>query len=76
MNTCPSGLALAYRIVFAVVGCYIAARLGPDRPMQHAYVLGIVGLVLGIIGAAATWNAGPGLGPKWYPLALEKMYAS
>jgi hypothetical protein len=63
-------LATAYRIVYAVVGGYIAARLAPDRPMQHALVLGVVGLALSIAGAVAKWNAGPAFGPKWYPLAL------
>lgn len=63
-------LATAYRIVYAVLGSYIAARLAPDRPMRHAMVLGVVGLAISIAGAAATWNAGPELGPRWYPLAL------
>jgi multisubunit Na+/H+ antiporter MnhB subunit len=63
-------LATAYRIVYGIAGCYIAARLAPDRPMQHALVLGVVGLILSIAGAAATWNRGPGFGPKWYPLAV------
>lgn len=63
-------LATAYRIVYGVLGSYIAARLAPDRPMQHALVLGVVGLALSIAGTVATWNAGPELGPKWYPLAL------
>jgi hypothetical protein len=67
-------LATAYRIVYGVAGCYIAARLAPappvERPMRHALALGIVGLVLSTIGAVATWNTGPELGPKWYPLAL------
>ena len=63
-------LATAYRTLFGVAGGYIAARLAPDRPMTHALALGIVGLALSIAGAAATWNAGPAFGPKWYPLAL------
>jgi len=25
---------------------------------------------LSIVGAVATWDRGPGFGPKWYPLAL------
>jgi hypothetical protein len=37
-------VATAYRIVFDVLGCYITARLAPDRPMQHALALGVVGL--------------------------------
>src|SRR5712692_5932405 len=61
-------LALAYRIVYGIAGGYVAARLAPDRPMQHALVLGVVGLALSTAGAVSTWNAG--LGPRWYPLAL------
>jgi len=63
-------LATAYRTIFGVAGGYIAARLAPGRPMRHALALGVLGLVLSIAGAAATWNKGPAFGPKWYPLAL------
>ena len=63
-------LATAYRAVFSVVGCYVTARLAPDRPMRHALALGVVGFVLSIAGAVATWNSGPAFGPRWYPLAL------
>jgi hypothetical protein len=63
-------LATAYRIVFDVAGCWIAARFAPNRPMRHAVILGIIGLVFSIAGAAATWNKGPAFGPKWYPLFL------
>jgi hypothetical protein len=61
-------LALAYRIVYAVIGSYIAARLAPHTPMRHALALGIIGLVLSIIGAVAAINMN--LGPSWYPIAL------
>src|SRR2546423_7018104 len=60
-------LATAYRIVYGVLGCYIAARLAPARPMQHALVLGAVGVVLSIAGAVAL-RGSPG--PAWYPIAL------
>ena len=63
-------LATAYRVVFGILGSYIAARLAPDRPMGHALVLGAVGLVVSTLGAVATWNSGPAFGPRWYPLAL------
>src|SRR5207245_6422748 len=63
-----AALAFAYRVVISIAGCYLTARLAPDRPMQHALVLGGIGVVLSAIGAAATW--GRGLGPEWYPLAL------
>lgn len=46
----------------------LTARLAPDKPMQHAMVLGAVGVVLGLIGMVATWDLG--LGPRWYPILL------
>jgi hypothetical protein len=63
-------LATVYRTVFGGGGGYIIARLAPNRPMQHALVGGVVGLVACIVGAAVTWNKGPAFGPHWYPLAL------
>jgi hypothetical protein len=59
-------LALSYRLVLGVAGSYLTARLAPDRPMQHALALGVVGVFLGTAGTVAFWNAGP----AWYPLAL------
>ena len=59
-------VALAYRIVYGVLGCYIAARLAPDRPMRHALALGVVGVVLSTGGAVAMWEAAP----AWYSLAV------
>ena len=64
-------LALSYRIVIGIGGGWLTARLAPDRPMKHAMILGVVGLVLGLAGAAATWNLG--LGPRWYPIALAAL---
>ena len=63
-------LATTYRTAYGVVGSYITARLAPDRPMGHALVLGTIGLAVSIVGAVATWNKLPSLGPHWYPLAL------
>ena len=63
-------LATAYRSVYGVIGSYIAARLAPNSPMMHALVLGMVGFVVSIVGAVATWNKGPAFGPHWYPVAL------
>jgi len=56
----------AYRAVYSIVGCYIAARLAPDRPMAHALVLGVIGLVLASLGAYMMWS----VGTHWYPIAL------
>jgi hypothetical protein len=66
----PLLLATAYRIIYGIASSYIIARLAPDRPMQHALVGGVVGLVVSIVGTVVTWNAGPAFGPHWYPLAL------
>lgn len=63
-------LATGYRTIYAIAASYITARLAPDHPMQHALVLGLVGVAVSTAGAVATWNAGPELGPKWYPLSL------
>lgn len=63
-------LATAYRIVYAIAGCWLTARLAPRRPMKHALVLGGIGFVISLAGLLVTWDKGPGFGPKWYPLAL------
>lgn len=61
-------LATSYRVVISVIGAWLTARLAPGKPMKHAVILGCVGVVLGLVGLAVTWNAG--LGPRWYPIAL------
>ena len=63
-------LATIYRTLYSVAGSYLTARLAPSRPVGHALVLGGIGLVLGTLGAVATWNKGPAFGPHWYPVAL------
>ena len=63
-------LATAYRVVYEILGSYITARLAPNRPMLHALVGGVIGFIVSIVGAVATWNGGPAFGPHWYPLAL------
>lgn len=70
MSNALFGLATAYRVIYSVIGCYITARLAPNRPLVHALILGGVGELISMAGAAATWNQVPALGPKWYPLAL------
>lgn len=62
-------LALAYRSVYAVVGCYIAARFAPHNPMLHALATGAVGFLLSLAGAIATIMT-MDLGPDWFPIAL------
>ena len=63
-------LAMFYRTIYTIGGGYVTARLAPNKPMSHALILGVIGLLAAIAGTVATWNKGPEFGPKWYPLAL------
>jgi hypothetical protein len=56
----------AYRAIYSIAGCYVAARLAPDHPMAHALVLGVIGLLLASLGAYVMWS----MGTHWYPIAL------
>src|SRR5262245_34560315 len=64
-------LATAYRIVISIGGAWLTARLAPASPLQHAMILGVVGLVLGVVGTAVTWNLH--LGPRWYSIVLAAL---
>ena len=59
-------LALAYRSLYTIFGGFLTARLAPGRPMRHAIILGLIGLVLTIVGTIVN----RGKGPLWYPIAL------
>jgi hypothetical protein len=63
-----NALALSYRIVFTIFGSYLAAKIAPRNPMQHAMTLGLIGTVLGTLGAIATIPMH--LGPAWYPITI------
>jgi inner membrane protein involved in colicin E2 resistance len=62
-------LALAYRLVFTVLGGYVTARLAPGNPMRLVWILAWVGLVFGAIGVVVAITH-PDIGPSWYPIAL------
>ncbi|HXJ57603.1 MAG TPA: hypothetical protein VNU68_13165 [Verrucomicrobiae bacterium] len=62
-------LALSYRIVYGMVGSYLAARFAPRHPMRHALILGMIGFLLSTVGAIAIIGH-TDLGPAWYPIAL------
>lgn len=68
MNEVHALVATAYRIVFSIFGCWLAARLAPDHAMRHALALGVAGVLISTAGAVATWNAN--LGPQWYAVGL------
>jgi MFS family permease len=67
-DTGDNALALSYRIVYAVLGSYVAARLAPRNPMRHAIILGIIGFILSTAGAIAAIQMQ--MGPGWYPILL------
>jgi hypothetical protein len=59
-------LALSYRLVYTVLGGYVTARLAPESPMKHVWILAGIGQVAGILGVVAGWN----LSAHWYPIAI------
>ena len=70
MSTGDWLLALAYRLLAAIGGGWITARLAESRPIFLAVILGIIGAVIGLAGLLAIWMLGPDLGPLWYPVLL------
>lgn len=70
MTTGDWVLALSYRLLAAVGGGWITARIAESRPAFFAIVLGIIGTIVGLAGLAVTWMARPNLGPLWYPILL------
>ena len=52
-------LMMGYVALFAVIGCYLTARLAPGRPMLHALVLGVMGLAVNVASAVAAWDDAP-----------------
>lgn len=60
-------LIIAYRTAYNVLGSYIVAKLAPKRPMLHAMILGI----FGIIGSLSIMISQPDYGPAYYPIILS-----
>ncbi len=64
-------LAATYRAAFTVAGGFVTARLAPERPMGHAWVLAGIGLLAGMGGVAAYYAVrSPEFGPAWYALSI------
>jgi hypothetical protein len=49
-------IVVLYRFLFNVIGCYLTAKLAPNKPMKHVVIIGIIGTVLSILGSFAMWN--------------------
>ncbi len=58
--------ALAYRLLYTVLGGYVTAWLAPRNKMTHVWVLAGLGQLGGIAGVIIGWN----LSAHWYPIAL------
>jgi hypothetical protein len=64
-------IAALYRAAFTVVGGYVTARLAPDWPLRHAWVLAGIGLAAGLGGIAAYFSGGGAeMGPLWYAVSI------
>jgi len=68
LDTGHNLIAISYRIVFTVLGGYIAARLAPSSPMGHALALGVIGTILGALGAIGAWEME--MSPPWFLIAI------
>lgn len=49
-------VVIVYRFIFNVIGCYLAARLAPNKPMKHVIIIGIIGTVLSLLGSFTMWD--------------------
>ena len=64
-------LAAAYRALYTVAGGYVTARLAPDRPMRHVWILAGIGQLAGLAGVAVYYSVGGAeLGPAWYAISV------
>jgi hypothetical protein len=54
------------RCTYTIAGAYFTAKLAPSRPMVHAMVIGIAGLITGTSGTVMMW----GNGAHWFLLVL------
>jgi hypothetical protein len=61
-------LALTYRVLLSIAGCYFSARLAPSRPMVHALILGAIGVLASAAGIPMAMSQN--LSPVWYPVSL------
>ena len=60
--------ALVYRCLYTVAGGYITAALAPEPRLRWVIILGIIGTILGTLGALATIPLK--ISPAWYPILL------
>jgi hypothetical protein len=59
-------IIIIYRFIFNVIGCYLTAKLAPNKPMKHVIIMGVIGTVLSILGSLAMWE----LAIMWYNISI------
>jgi hypothetical protein len=60
--------ATSYRVIYAVLGFYLVARLAPSHPWRHVWMAAAMGLIASMAGVVATMTRD--MGPLWYPVTL------
>jgi hypothetical protein len=65
-STLIVALVVIYRFIFNVMGCYLTAKLAPNKPMKHVIIIGIIGTILGILGSVVMWEQAV----PWYNIAI------
>jgi hypothetical protein len=71
MSDAHFALASGYRAIFTIAGGYVTARLAPEQPTLHAWILAGIGLVAGLAGVAYYYTNGQAdLGPAWYAISI------
>jgi uncharacterized protein YndB with AHSA1/START domain len=63
------GFALAYRVVYSVLGFWLTARLAPAGRWWHALGLGLFGTAVTVAGTIANLDKGH----LWYPVVLSAL---
>jgi len=61
-------IIFAYTTLYSGVGGWVTARVAATKPLQHALVLGVLGMSASAFGAWANWDKATG--HEWYPIAL------
>ena len=61
-------IIFAYTTIYSAAGAYLTARLAPSKPIAHALVLGVLGMLASTLGAMTMWSKAAG--HEWYPIAL------
>ncbi len=68
MNDSQAAIALTYRFLIGILGGYVTAKLAPQNPMRYALILGLIGFIVGGVGALTLGAKAPG--PVWYSIAV------